>query len=132
MIELYIYQNARYKNKKIKKIIVHIQNKAFIGKQIVFALTFSDTCFNLFSRHQANQPEVVLCRTVCKYGVLMQNTKLNSEFRSKTGSSKPNAWLQNNRILTFRHRASCILRQAFRCSPENAFYIVNQQIYFII
>ena len=34
--------------------------------------------------------------------------------------------------LTFRHRASCILRQAFRYSPENAFYIFNQQIYFII
>ena len=34
--------------------------------------------------------------------------------------------------LTFRHRASCILRQAFHYSPENAFYIFNQQIYFII
>ena len=27
--------------------------------------------------------------------------------------------------LTFRHRASCILGQAFRYSPENAFYIFN-------
>ena len=34
--------------------------------------------------------------------------------------------------LTFRHRASCILGQAFHNSPENAFYIFNQQIYFII
>ena len=34
-------------------------------------------------------------------------------------------------LLTFRHRASCILGQAFRYSPENAFYIFNQQIYFI-
>ena len=34
--------------------------------------------------------------------------------------------------LNFRHRASCILEQAFRYSPENAFYIFNQQIYFII
>ena len=34
--------------------------------------------------------------------------------------------------LTFRHRAPCILGQAFRYSPENAFYIFNQQIYFII
>ena len=34
--------------------------------------------------------------------------------------------------LTFRHRASSILGQAFRYSPENAFYIFNQQIYFII
>ena len=35
-------------------------------------------------------------------------------------------------LLTFRHRASCILGQAFRYSPEKAFYIFNQQIYFII
>jgi hypothetical protein len=35
-------------------------------------------------------------------------------------------------FLTFRHRASCILGQAFLYSPENAFYIFNQQIYFII
>ena len=34
--------------------------------------------------------------------------------------------------LTFRHLASCILGQAFHYSPENAFYIFNQQIYFII
>ena len=27
--------------------------------------------------------------------------------------------------LTFRHRASCILGQAFHYSPENAFYIFN-------
>jgi len=35
-------------------------------------------------------------------------------------------------LLTFRHRASCTLGQAFRYSPENAFYIFNQHIYFII
>ena len=37
-----------------------------------------------------------------------------------------------NSVLTFRHRASCILGQAFHYSPEKAFYIFNQQIYFII
>ena len=35
-------------------------------------------------------------------------------------------------LLTFRHRASSVLGQAFRYYPENAFYIFNQQIYFII
>ena len=35
-------------------------------------------------------------------------------------------------LLTFRHRASCFIGQAFRYYPENAFYIFNQQIYFII
>jgi len=34
--------------------------------------------------------------------------------------------------LTFRHRTSCILGQVFHYSPENDFYIFNQQIYFII
>ena len=34
--------------------------------------------------------------------------------------------------LTFRQRASCILGQAFSYTPQNAFYIFNQQIYFII
>ena len=38
----------------------------------------------------------------------------------------------NSDPLTFRHRASCILGQAFHYSPENAFYVFNQQIYFII
>jgi len=35
-------------------------------------------------------------------------------------------------VLTFRHRAYCILGQTFHYSLENAFYIFNQQIYFII
>ena len=35
-------------------------------------------------------------------------------------------------LLTFRHRACCILGQAFCYSPGNAFYVFNQQIYFII
>ena len=34
--------------------------------------------------------------------------------------------------LTFRHRESCILGQAFHYCPENAFYVFNQPIYFII
>ena len=37
-----------------------------------------------------------------------------------------------SRGLNFRHRASFIQGKAFRYSPENAFYIFNQQIYFII
>ena len=35
-------------------------------------------------------------------------------------------------LLTLRHRASCILGQAFHYSPENGFYIFNQHINFII
>ena len=40
-------------------------------------------------------------------------------------------WIRTSK-LTFRHRASCILGQAFHYSPKKAFYIFNQQIYFII
>jgi len=40
--------------------------------------------------------------------------------------------LEGSGCLTFRHRASCILGHVFLYSPENAFYIFNQQIYFII
>ena len=40
-------------------------------------------------------------------------------------------WAHHSLALTIRHRASCILGQAFHYSPENAFYIFNQQIYFI-
>ena len=48
---------------------------------------------------------------------------------SLTSHIKNTCWTS---ILIFRHRASCILGQAFHYSPENAFYIFNQQIYFII
>jgi len=37
-------------------------------------------------------------------------------------------------IRPFNLKAPCVLYigQEFRCSPENAFYLFNQQIYFII
>ena len=56
-------------------------------------------------------------------------------FRHFTFLDKHHLYAQSNSSgfrLTFRHRASSILGQAFRYSPENAFYIFNQQIYFII
>ena len=46
--------------------------------------------------------------------------------------SKSAAGVRREERLTFRHRASCMLGQAFHYFPENAFYIFNQQIYFII
>jgi hypothetical protein len=47
---------------------------------------------------------------------------LRHYFLPKTRGHSGEAYLN----LTFRHRASCILGQAFHCSPENAFYIFNQ------
>ena len=63
-----------------------------------------------------------VCYLVCII-LLNYSSRLFKPFRMK---------LMYKIILTFRHRASCILGQAFRYSPENAFYIFNQQIYFII
>ena len=57
-------------------------------------------------------------------------TRNGSCHRGRGAVGQETGWVRD--ILTFRHRASCILGQAFRYSPENAFYIFNQQIYFII
>jgi hypothetical protein len=64
--------------------------------------------------YEANIPELDE-RFVCCYNLLCEYAKV-----------------LRTRCSTFRHRASCILGQAFRYSPENAFYIFNQQVYFII
>jgi len=40
--------------------------------------------------------------------------------------------LQRSARLTFRHRASSILGQAFRYSPENAFYVFNLILFLIL
>ena len=57
----------------------------------------------------------------------------NSAFHIPSGVFVTPTFLWYGSItLNFRHRASCILGQAFHYSPENAFYIFNQQIYFII
>ena len=59
--------------------------------------------------------------------------KNNGSHKHKIVDIAENVMLTSPRIqLTFRHRASCILGQAFHYSPEKAFYIFNQQIYFII
>ena len=60
--------------------------------------------------------------------ILVVNTNIKKSF------SFTSIWFSSdgNFHLTFRHRASCILGQAFHSSPEKAFYIFNQQIYFII
>ena len=47
-------------------------------------------------------------------------------------ANRHNLKMRKTSYLTFSHRASYILGQAFHYSPENAFYIFNQQIYFII
>ena len=68
---------------------------------------------------------------------------LNTTVAVKFSKSRPWYWwgrkflsvlirFEISQPLNFRHRASCILGQAFRYTSENAFYIFNQKIYFII
>ena len=62
-----------------------------------------------------------------------KTSKIVKYFETSVGVFSLNGLMyQKERNLTFRHRASCILGQAFHYSPENAFYVFNQQIYSII
>ena len=64
-------------------------------------------------------PVLIVLIQSCLLGALAEDKHTGKTYDSYT-------------LLTFRHRASCILGQAFHYSPENAFYIFNQQIYLII
>ena len=74
-----------------------------------------------------------LLRTINTYDML-PSSMVSSEISCKISQFRLHCFHTRLSLqgLTFRHRASCILGQAFHCSPENAFYIFNQQIYFII
>ena len=67
-------------------------------------------------------------------GILLGGQKLEINLMSNWGHAALIGSTEKHIIvcLTFRHRASCILGQAFHYFPENAFYIFNQEIYFII
>ena len=88
-------------------------------------LTHKDITFTPHpSHHYVQQQWLFKQRASIAGKILMQ---FRTEFRI--------IWIKSKdyvSLLTFRHRASCILGQAFHYSPENAFYIFNQQIYFII
>jgi ribonuclease HI len=94
----------------------------FVGKELAVQLKFK--LDNKCSNNQAEQPAIL------KTLELIETIEI-------TENSPPTATIfTGSRIsidsLTFRHRASCILGQAFHSSTENVFYIFNQQIYFII
>ena len=63
---------------------------------------------------------------------IASNTSGWEETKAQCDNVQEASTVSRFKMLTFRHRASCILGQAFHCSLENAFYIFNQQIYFII
>ena len=64
--------------------------------------------------------------------ILFLRGSSSSSSSSSSGSTGGRKYRKKKSSLTFRHCASCILGQAFHYSPENAFYIFNQQIYFVI
>ena len=83
----------------------------------------------------ANSYEQKKCTLRCASHVRYDSKQLDCvtvEAVNRTLADKTAAVRVMQLQLTFRHRASCILGQAFHYSPENAFYKFNQQIYFII
>ena len=85
----------------------------------VFIILYLDRCFWL-----SKQSPTKLQALNSMHKLLVENIiEMVKKFRLQVLGISP---------LTFRHHASCILGQAFRYSQENAFYIFNQQIYFIL
>jgi len=96
--------------------------------------------------HVAQSPSLPGCDTVLqgKWFLTLQRTNFwlidpeheSTNILQNAGNYSTNSTASHpGRVqssLTFTHCASSILGQAFRYSPENSFYIFNQQIYFII
>ena len=94
---------------------VQSNTAVFVRKKILF---FDRPCGSVLMGF------IGLCIRICK-----KRSLSNVSFIFCVGSC-PHRSVYSS--LTFRHRASCVLGQAFHYSPENAVYIFNQQIYFII
>jgi hypothetical protein len=82
--------------------------------------------------------ERILCPVVCITGA--SQSRESPHLHLGTAEQPPTTQpihakvplLHTSPFLNFRHRASSYIGQAFRYYPENAFYIFNQQIYFIV
>ena len=95
----------------------------------IIRLFQSSTCFEQTRAHHqevncTNTASGIV--TLCKWPSGLQVEQELFDLHTGQRVTIPDA------VLTFRHRVSCILGQAFRYSPEKAFYIFNRQIYFII
>ena len=134
----------KYKYKKKKSLSMWIQKFNFLGTYETFRHCCKLCIQNIkISRLVIFKLKWHLC--ICgtnyrKMGVTLFFRKCFQHYISRYASILIsytdvflNTALENSPIcLTFRHRASCIYGQAFHYSSENAFYIFNQQIYFII
>ena len=92
-------------------LYIHITSTLYASHYFCWPTLFVTSCLFLTNYHLSLPTIIPTCMWVSSWVV----------------THKPNVV-----CLTFRHCASCILGQAFHFSPENAFYIFNQQIYFII
>ena len=98
-----------------------VVDKMALGQVCLAVLRLSRQC------HYTSYPYSSSCCSHQKPGNFPQSSAF-----SETRERWIERYLWSVTSLTFRYRASCILGQAFHYSPENAFYIFNQQIYFII
>ena len=98
----------------------------------IVATFMCTTCFGLYFR-RVNTGRNMLC--ACKGNILNYNTPVSCQAEKYVLRILHNTQIQRvDKIQSFNLQAPCVLYigQAFHYSPENAFYIFNQQIYFII
>jgi len=98
-------------------------------KHSLFIIRNNSTNTASHSRRTDSSKNTVLNRTNTHHTTKLSMTGKRSYLNSTMCNGEQFTELYVKGTLTFRHRASCILGQVFRYSPENAFYIFNQQIY---
>ena len=99
---------------------------------MLYMLYFSPYMWHAPSISSIGSPEwylVSVYHGALRYAVFSSLVLLPPPYALYISSSAPCSWTFPPCIipLTFRHRASWILGQALHYSPENAFYIFNQQ-----
>ena len=133
------YQSTLRKISKERRS--HLRRRWSLKSRIVFACVISFSrllraCCMLCPNHPlwCVYPNLMKCTNYDTTGYIHKFVKIHySNLYHIPWIVRPASSSLFNRalILTVRHRASRILGQVFHYSPENAFYIFNQQIYFI-
>ena len=108
-----------------------IDNTGVTGADITVRIRKTQIAFSALSKiwHSASystQSKVRISNTNVKAVLFYRCETWKNKNKKKINKKKPSC----KSLLTFRHRASCVLGQAFHYSPENAFYIylINKYI----
>ena len=128
------YKSILYKY--IRNLTLILNGRCLANFKICITVAVISACFDCQGmKSRPLRPQCYASSRHFSYSAIRISAKLARKHDGQFNTLRTgllNCLNARSRGLTFRHRASCILRQAFRYSPENAFYIFNQQIYFII